>query len=117
MNERETLVKGFVGAVDGFGSVAVSSVLHAWLSELVLVAGLWVSALRFWSIWKSRQKTEIEIWHEMARLCADCVSGKPPPRCPVPQGFRPANCPLLQVLLDAKRSESGGSENNQNGKG
>ncbi len=107
MNERDTLVKGLVGAVGGFGSVAVSSVLHAWLSVLVLVAGLCVSALTFWSIWKSREKTELEIWHEMARLCADCMGGKPPPRCPVPQNIRPANCPLLEMVREAKRLESG----------
>ncbi len=117
MNERDTLVKGLVGAVGGFGSVAVSSVLHAWLSVLVLVAGLCVSALTFWSIWKSREKTELEIWHEMARLCADCMGGKPPPRCPVPQNIRPANCPLLEMVREAKRSELGRSENNHNGKG
>ena len=122
MNDRDTLIKGFVGAVGGFGSVAVSSVLHAWLSVLVLLAGFCVSVVTFWSIWKGRQKAEIEMWHEVARLCADCVSGTPPPRCPLPQKIRPANCPLLKALLEAKRSEAvsdgvGVAGNNQKGKG
>jgi len=122
MNDRDTLVKGFVGVVGGFGSVAVSSVLHAWLSVLVLLAGLCVSLVTIWSIWKGRQKAEIEMWHEVARLCADCVRGVAPPRCPLPQKIRPANCPLLKVLLEAKRSEGvaggvGVVGNNQKGKG
>jgi hypothetical protein len=122
MNDRDTLIKGLVGAVGGFGSVAVSSVLHAWLSVLVLLAGFCVSVVTIWSIWKGRQKAEIEMWHEVARLCADCVRGTPPPRCPLPQKIRPANCPLLKVLLEAKRSAAvtggvGVAENNGKGKG
>ena len=121
MNDRDTLIKGFVGAVGCFGSVAVSSVLHAWLSILVLVAGLCVSVVTFWSIWKGRQKAEIEMWHEVARLCADCVRGTPPPRCPLPQNIRQANCPLLRVLLEAKAADGVGgvgvAENNQKVKG
>ena len=119
MNDRDTLLKGFVGAVGGFGSVAVSAVLHAWLSVLVLLAGFCVSVVTFWSIWKGRQKAEIEMWHEVARLCADCVRGTPPPRCPLPQNIRPANCPLLKALLEAKRSEAvaGVTGNNQKAKG
>ncbi len=98
MNERDTLVKGLVGAVGGFGSVAVSSVLHAWLSVLVLVAGLCVSALTFWSIWKSREKTEIEIWHEMARelLVADRTAA------PVGEGLKYSNVGTTQTGYDPK---------------
>ena len=72
MNDRETLIKGLLGALGGFGSVAVSSVLHAWLSVLVLLAGFCVSVVTCWSILKGRQKTEIEMGHEIARLCSDC---------------------------------------------
>ena len=122
MNERDTIFKGLLGAVGGFGSAAVASVMHTWLSVAVLLAGLTVSVLSAWSIWAGRKKADIEMWHEVARLCADCVRGVAPPRCPLPQKIRPANCPLLKVLLEAKRSEGvaggvGVVGNNQKGKG
>ena len=119
MNDRDTLIKGMLGALGGFGSVAVSSVLHAWLSVLVLVAGLCVSLVTCWSILKGREKTEIEMWHEMARLCADCVAGRPPPKCPLPFSIRPTNCPLVTGAREAKASDivAGAAENNQRSKG
>jgi len=116
MNDREPLIKGFVGAVGGFGSVAVSSVLHAWLSVLVLLAGFCVSVVTIWSIWKGGRRRNRDVARGGAavrRLCAGHASAA----VSFAAEDQAGELSLVESFVGAKRSEASAVENNQKAKG
>jgi hypothetical protein len=99
VSEIKLYAKGFIGAAAPSAAISLSFEQHIeiWLRLLGLALACAVSASTLCSIWRSRKEkariNDIETQREEARMCQECISGSPPPKCPVPPAERPKGCP------------------------
>ena len=90
--------RAFIGSIAGPSGFVVSmSNVELVLKILALIAGIAVSTISFFSIWKSRkdkkQLAAIEIARKERQICDECRSGLRPLHCPLPSADRPPDCP------------------------